>query len=207
METERSNPPMAWLFLAVNVMVVALFLLLSGCLEILPDPGQNPNPGPGDQDDTDDTGDIDLRIEPVVKVTGIDYSDDPMAISYMDVHDQFSEAYTGEDLSVALRDALVERMKVLVSSLGEDEEIFGYCMNEIYEDMTARPNRIPTYAEKCIFKGEDSWAIAFNRCNGWEDGIGHFDLYYLSIGSIETIYVTGCYGCNSTAVLAEYHCR
>jgi len=207
METERSNPPMAWLFLTVSVIIVTIFLLLSGCLEIFPDPGNNPNPGPADKDDTDDPGKIDLRVEPEVKVTGIDYTDEPTSIPYQDVHDLFSEAYTGEDLSVELRDALVERMKEKVSDLGEDEEIFGYCIDELYDDMSARPNRIPTYAEKCTFKGEDSWAIAFNRCNGFEDGIGHFDLYYLSIETIETIYVTGCYGCNSTAVLAEYHCR
>jgi hypothetical protein len=207
METERRNTPTAWLLLAASVIIVVIFLLLSGCVEILGDPAGGPNPGPSDQDEIDDTTDADLKVQPEVRATGIDYTNDPLSIPYTDVHDRFSQVYSGEDLSVEFRDALVERMKEMVSDLGEDEEVFGYCIEELYDDMEARPNRVPTYAEKCTFKGEDSWAIAFNRCNGWEDGIGHFDLYYLSIGTIETIYVTGCYGCNSTAVLAEYHCR
>ena len=99
-------------------------------------------------------------------------------------------------------------MEDKAEDLGENGTILSYCIEETYEDMDQRPNRIPTYAEKCLLNGEDVWAVAFNRCNGWEDGIGHFDLYFISISDIEHIYVTGCYGCNSTSpILAEYHCR
>ena len=206
LETEESSINIAWLFLAMNAVVVILFLLLSGCVDILDTGGTYPGPSPGPGTDPP-VGNITLLEDPVVLVTGYDHTEDPMAVPYNEVHNLFAQVYTGSDLSVQLRDDIVEVMMQKVEELNESSTIFDHCIEEIYDDMDERPNMIPTYAEKCIFEGEDSWAIAFNRCNGFEDGIGHFDLYFISISTIESIYVTGCYGCDTTAILAEYHCR
>ena len=144
-----------------------------------------------------------LELDPVVKATGHDYTGDPGSVPYQDIHDEFSSKYRGSDLDAEFRDALSQRMSELAEDLGENGTLLGKCVNATYEDLTVRPNRIPTYAEKCIYNGENIWAIAFNRCNGWEDGIGHFDLYFVSVPAIEAGWV---HGCNSTAVVYYNGC-
>jgi hypothetical protein len=139
-----------------------------------------------------------LDLDPVVKVTNHDYTEDPRSVPYHDIHDKFSAKYTGSDLDIEFRDALSRRMSELADDLSFNGTLLRECVNATYDDMTVRPNRIPTYAEKCVYNGEDIWAIAFNRCNGWEDGIGHFDLYFISIATIEAGWV---HGCNATAVV------
>ncbi|MGA1821400.1 MAG: hypothetical protein ACMUIG_02610 [Thermoplasmatota archaeon] len=141
-----------------------------------------------------------LELDPVVKVTNHNYTGDPRSVPYQDIHDKFSSKYTGSDVDSEFRDALSQRMSELSEDVGENGTLLRVCINATYSDLTVRPNRIPTYAEKCTYNGEDIWAIAFNRCNGWEDGIGHFDLYFVSIPVVESGWV---HGCNVTAIL---HC-
>ncbi|MBN1539059.1 MAG: hypothetical protein JW939_02860 [Candidatus Thermoplasmatota archaeon] len=200
MKEENSSPIWPWLLVLVNAVLVIGVVAVTGCIDLIPvDQGGTINP-----DGTPE----DLRVSPEVNVTSTDYSGSPYSVPYHGVHDRFSAAYTGSDMSAALRDRLMEVMEEKADDLGENGTILGYCIEETYDDMDERPNRIPTYAEKCLWKGEDVWAVAFNRCNGWEDGIGHFDLFFVSIESVENLYITGCYGCNSTsAIVAEYHCR
>ncbi|MCK5772843.1 MAG: hypothetical protein KAH57_03570 [Thermoplasmata archaeon] len=144
-----------------------------------------------------------LKLDPVVVATGHDYSGTPNSVPYQDIHDRFAENYTGADLSVEMRDELTDRMAELAEGLGEDGEILKLAIKETYSDLSARPYRIPTYAEKACYNGEDIWALAFNRCNGFEDGIGHFDLFFVSIPVIDAIYVGGC---NTTAILFVTGC-
>ncbi len=144
-----------------------------------------------------------LKLDPVVVVTGHDYSGTPNSVPYQDIHDRFAGNYTGANLSVEMRDELTDRMAELAEGLGEDGEILKLAIKETYSDLSARPYRIPTYAEKAHYNGEDIWALAFNRCNGFEDGIGHFDLFFVSIPVIEAIYVGGC---NTTAILFVTGC-
>lgn len=139
-----------------------------------------------------------LELDPVVKATNHNYTDDPRSVPYQDIHEKFSSEYRGSDLNTDFRDALSERMSELAEDLSENGTLLRECVNATYDDLDQRPNRIPTYAEKCTYKGEDIWAIAFNRCNGWEDGIGHFDLYFVSIPTIESGWV---HGCNGTAIV------
>lgn len=197
---EESFPGWAWLLMMVNVLLIFGLFLTVGCIDLIA-PEQGGTADPGDVPEG-------LLVDPEVNLSTIDYMNDPYGLPYNGVHDRFSEAYTGSDLSVSLRDRLIEVMEEKAFDLGENGTVLGLCIKASYDEMDERPDRIPTYAEKCLWNEEDVWAIAFNRCNGWEDGIGHYDLFFISIQDIEDIYVTGCYGCNSTSpVVAEYHCR
>lgn len=200
MKGEENFPGWAWLFMVLNGLFIVGLLITSGCIDITKI--QTPNGGNVEPDP------VDLKVMPEVNITTVDYQGDPYSLPYQGVHDRFAQAYRGSDLDVELRDELIDVMEDKAFDLNENGTILRYCIEETYEDMDQKPYRIPTYAEKCLWDGEDVWAVAFNRCNGWEDGIGHFDLYYLSIENIEDIYVTGCYGCNSTSpILASFHCR
>jgi hypothetical protein len=200
MNGEENFPGWAWLFMVLNGLFLAGLLLTAGCIDIADI--SKPTGGSIDPEPSD------LKAMPEVNVTTVDYYGDPYSLPHQGVHNRFSAVYSGSDLDIALRNKLIDVMEDKAFNLNENGTILRYCIEETYEDMDQRPNRIPTYAEKCLWNDEDVWAVAFNRCNGWEDGIGHFDLYYISIQDIEHIYVTGCYGCNSTSpILAEYHCR
>ena len=136
-----------------------------------------------------------LKCEPVVVVTGEDYTSDPLSVSYQEVHEEFAENYSGADLSIELRDEIIERMKEKAEELGEDPEILYQCIKVTYPDWTERPMRIPSYAEKCIYENESIWAIAFNRANSFEESsLGHFDLFFVASATYDTLYHTGCYG-------------
>ncbi|MBN1390436.1 MAG: hypothetical protein JXA22_07330 [Candidatus Thermoplasmatota archaeon] len=200
MKNEESLNLWPWLLVFINAVLILGVVAATGCIDLIP-VGQGGNIGPSGPPEG-------LRVSPEVNVTSTDYSGNPYSVPYQGVHDRFSSAYNGSDLSVALRDRLIEVMEEKADDLGENGTVLGYCIEETYDDMDAKPYRIPTYAEKCLWMGEDVWAVAFNRCNGWEGGIGHFDLFFVSIEDIENLYVTGCFGCNSTSpIVAEYHCR
>jgi len=149
--------------------------------------------------------DIELLCEPVVVVSGLNYSSDPKSVPYGESHSNFSQNYTGSDLSIELRDAIIQNMFEKTNDLGENSTILIEAIKIIYNNCWyERPTRIPCYAEKAVYNNESVWVIAFNRANGFEGGIGHFDIYFLSIPIIKAQYISGC---NATAIVHHYGCR
>jgi hypothetical protein len=144
-----------------------------------------------------------LKCEPEVWVTGINYTSSPFSVPYKNVHTNFSENYTGTNLSVELRNLTMKSMLGQAEELGENTTILYESIKVTYYDWGARPNRIPTYAEKAIYNDEWVWAIAFNRANGHEGGIEHIDIFFVSISTIQTQYSSGC---NSTAIVFQIGC-
>jgi hypothetical protein len=144
-----------------------------------------------------------LKCEPEVRVTGYNYTSDPNSVPYQNVHRNFSGNYTGSDLSLELRNLTINSMLDQAGNLGENTTILYESIKVTYNDWNARPYRIPTYAEKAMYNNEWIWAIAFNRANGFEDGIGHFDLFFVSISTIQTQLSIGC---NSTAIIYQIGC-
>jgi hypothetical protein len=193
MDREENSSVLLWLFAVVEGLIILGLVFSGGCLDLIDEKESIP---------------IESELEPVVKVSSIDYRTAPHTLPYEDTHRRFAENYTGANLTVELRNDLMDKMVEKAEDLGENGTILRYCIEEKYHDMDERPIRIPTYAEKCFWGTNETWAIAFNRCNGWEDGIGHYDLYFFSIEDIEHIYVTGCYGCNSThaPIIHSDHC-
>jgi len=197
---EERSPKRKMMLIAMSTAILTVIVLSAGCIELFyPDQGGSTDPG---------TGPNGLLADPEVKVSSTDYSENPYSVPYQDTHNKFSAVYNGSDLNIALRDEIMDVMKDKADDLSENGSLLVLCIEATYNDLDERPRRIPTYAEKCLWDNENVWAIAFNRCNGWEDGIGHFDLYFVSIQDVEDIYVIGCDGCNSTSpIVAEYHCR
>jgi hypothetical protein len=135
-----------------------------------------------------------LKCEPVVAVTGTDYTSNPLSVPYEEVHREFAEHYAGEDLSIALRDDIIELMQEIAEEFGEDPERLYQCIKATYPNWNERPMRIPCYAEKCIYENESIWAIAFNRANSFEEpSLEHFDLFFVSYTTHDTLYHTGCF--------------
>jgi len=144
-----------------------------------------------------------LKCEPTVVVTGINYSSNPNNIPYNEAHTRFKENYTGSDLSIELRNAIVQNITEKVEQLGENSPIIYEAIKVTYGDWKERPMMIPCYAEKAIYNDEPVWIIAFNRCNGFEGDIGHYDIFYVSIQTLETQWYTGC---NSSSVVYWFGC-
>jgi hypothetical protein len=132
--------------------------------------------------------------EPVVAVTDIDYTSAPLTVPYTDIHDVFAENYSGADLSVELRDEIITEMQEKAVEIGEDPDVLYECIKATYSDWNERPHRIPCYAEKCVYESQPVWAIAFNRANGFEEtSLSHFDLFFVSYATYDTLYHTGCF--------------
>lgn len=149
--------------------------------------------------------DIELRCEPVVVVTGYNYSSDPKSVPYGEIHSYFSQNYSGSDLSIELRDVIIKNLTDKIFELGENSTILFEAIRVIYNNTwDKRPTRIPCYAEKAFFENESVWVIAFNRANSFVGGIGHFDLYFVSIPILKAQYISGC---NSSAIVFHYGCR
>jgi hypothetical protein len=144
-----------------------------------------------------------LKCEPTVVVTGINYSSNPDDVPYDESHKRFKENYTGGDLSIELRDTIVQNMTERAEQLGENSSIIYEAIKVTYDNWQERPIMIPCYAEKAIYNYEPVWIIAFNRCNGFEDDIRHFDIFYVSIQTLETQWYTGC---NSSSVVYWFGC-
>lgn len=135
-----------------------------------------------------------LECEPVVVATDTDYTLDPLSVPFQDIHEIFAETYSGEDLSVDLRTELIDRMCQLAEDISEDPQTLRECIVATYPEWNERPDRIPCYAEKCIYLGQAIWAIAFNRANSFDETtLSHFDLYFVSFSSHEVLYNTGCF--------------
>jgi len=134
-----------------------------------------------------------LKCDPVVVVTDNDYTLAPLSVPYEEVHDKFARNYSGEDLSIKLRDEIIRNMREKAEEVGADAAILYQCIKATYSDWDERPKRIPCYAEKCIYENESIWAIAFNRANRFEGSLEHFDLFFVSNSTYEIVYHTGCY--------------
>lgn len=133
--------------------------------------------------------------EPVVVVTNTDYTYDPLSVPYSTTHEIFASAYSGADLSVELRTEIMQNIWRKAENIGEDPQILYHCIVSTYPDWNARPDRIPCYAEKCRYQGQSIWAIAFNRVNSFDEAsLSHFDLYFVSYTTYDTLYHTGCFG-------------
>jgi hypothetical protein len=131
---------------------------------------------------------------PVVVVTDTDYTSDPDAVPYTDIHDEFAEHYSGADLSIELRNEMISSMQEQALELGENAGTLYHCIKATYTDWDERPMRIPCYAEKCIYEDKAIWAIAFNRANSFdEESLEHFDLFFVTISTHEIVYQTGCF--------------
>jgi hypothetical protein len=134
------------------------------------------------------------ECDPVVIVTNTDYTSDPETVPFADIHEVFAENYSGADLSIALRDELINRMQEKAGDIGEDPTVLYQCIRATYSEWDERPYRIPCYAEKCSYQNQYAWAIAFNRVNSFEETAAeHFDLYFVSYSSYDTLYHSGCF--------------
>jgi hypothetical protein len=132
--------------------------------------------------------------EPMVVVTDTDYTLDPDAVPYTDIHDEFAEHYSGADLSIELRDEMISSMQEQAFELGENAGTLYFCIKATYSDWDGRPMRIPCYAEKCMYEDTAVWAIAFNRANSFdESSLEHFDLFFVTLSTREIVYQTGCF--------------
>jgi hypothetical protein len=133
--------------------------------------------------------------EPVVIITNTDYTYDPLSVPYSSTHEIFANAYSGADLSFDLRNQIIEQMMDKAETAGEDPYVLYQCIKCTYPDWNVRPNRIPCYAERCRYQGQTIWAIAFNRANSFDEAsLSHFDLYFVSYITYDTLYHTGCFG-------------
>jgi hypothetical protein len=149
--------------------------------------------------------DINLLCEPIVVASGINYSSDPKSVPYGETHSNFSKNYTGSDLSIELRDTIIQNMTEKTNDLGENSTILFEAIKVTYNDSwDERPIRIPCYAEKAVFNNESVWIIAFNRANSFEGMIGHYDIYFVSIPIIKAQYISGS---NPTSIVHHYGCR
>jgi len=147
---------------------------------------------------------IQLECEPTVVVTGINYSLNPNSVPYDDSHNIFTENYTASDLSIELRDKIIQSMMEKADELGENSTVLYEAIKVIYYDnWDEKPYSIPCYAEKAFYNNESVWVIAFNRANG-PGSIGHFDLYFVSISTLEAQYNSGC---ESTTIVYHFGCK
>lgn len=134
-----------------------------------------------------------VLIEPVVVISNIDYIGQEYDLPYQDIHGGFAVTYSGVDLSVGLRNDLLEIMENKADSLGEDLDVLHECVRATYEDWSERPDRIPCYAEKYPYNCEPVWAIAFKRANGFESQtVEHINFFYMSCSNYEILYYGGC---------------
>ncbi|UCG29421.1 MAG: hypothetical protein JSV53_07830 [candidate division WOR-3 bacterium] len=134
------------------------------------------------------------ECDPVVIVSNTDYTSAPETVPFNEIHSVFAENYSGADLSIALRDELVSRMQEKAENIGEDAAVLYQCIRATYTEWNERPYRIPCYAEKCMYQDQSAWAIAFNRANSFEEtSLEHFDLFFVSYFSYDTLYHTGCF--------------
>lgn len=137
----------------------------------------------------------DVDCEPVVVYTNTDYSYDPTSVPYSSTHERFAENYCGADLSIELRNDIIAVMRDKAVNINEDPDVLYQCIVSTYPDWNVRPNRIPCYAEKCRYAGQTIWAIAFNRANSFEEtSLEHYDLYFVSYATYDTLYHAGCFG-------------
>ena len=173
-------------------IVIILTVQICGCVDNIDNEN---NPGT----------DIDLYCEPVVVITDYNYSMDPNSVPYDEIHSYFSQNYTGSDLSIDLRDKIIQNITDKAFELGENSTILFNAIKRIYNNSwDKRPTRIPCYAEKAYFENESVWVIAFNRANSFVGGIGHFDLYFVSIPILEAQFVPGS---NTSPIVYHYGCR
>ena len=179
------------------IIILTILILSVGCISITSNKKNSPDV------DLIPITTTSLKCEPIVKVTGHNYTDDPASVPYQDIHNKFAKNYTGSNLSSELRNLTIESMITQADELGENTTILYESIKVTYYDWETRPSRIPCYAEKAMYNNEQIWAIAFNRANGFEDGLGHFDLFFVSISTIEAQYVSGC---NATAVVYQFGC-
>jgi hypothetical protein len=136
-----------------------------------------------------------IDCEPIVILTNTDYTYDPESVPFSAIHEIFAESYAGADLSTELRATIIERMWQKAEDIGEDPQILYLCIVSTYPDWNVRPNRIPCYAERCRYQGQTIWAIAFNRANSFDEpSLSHFDLYFVSYATYDTLYHAGCFG-------------
>jgi hypothetical protein len=166
--------------------VILLTVVFSGCFE-----------------ETTKDQEILIKCEPTVVVTGINYSSNPDDVPYDEAHTRFKENYTANDLSIELRNAIVQNITEKAEQLGENSSILYEAIKVTYDDWEERPFMIPCYAEKALYLDEPVWIIAFNRCNGFVGDIGHFDIFYVSIQTLERQWYTGC---NSSSVVYWFGC-
>lgn len=135
-----------------------------------------------------------LECDPVVVITDTDYTSDPESVPFSEIHGVFAENYSGADLSIDLRDELISRMQEKATDIEEDPLVLYNCIRATYAEWDERPHRIPCYAEKCVYQDQTAWAIAFNRANDFDEtALDHFDLYFVSYSSCDTLYHTGCF--------------
>ena len=172
------------------IIILLIVVLLSGCVS---------------NNEKNLIEDIELKCKPVVLVTGLNYSSDPKSVPYGESHSNFSQNYTGNDLSIELRDVITQNIIEKAKDLGENSTILFEAIKVIYNNSwDKRPTKIPCYAEKAVYKNESVWIIAFNRANSYEGGIGHYDIYFVSVPIIEAQYISGS---NSTAIVHYFGCR
>jgi len=139
------------------------------------------------------------EADPEVVVSEEDYAENPTSLPFQEAHGEIADAYSGNDLSIELRDELIEKMKTQAEELGEDPEVLFEAIKTIYnESWERKPGMIPSYAEKCYYDVEAVWAIVFNRANVPDGDLGHYNGYFVSIERLET---------DEDPILYDFKCR
>jgi len=160
--------------LTLGVILILSLVIFSGCID-------------------------DEKAEPEVVVSEKDYVDDPTSLPWRDAHEKISNAYSGSDLSIELRDSLIDKMKNQAEELGEDPEVLFEVIKTIYnESWDEEPMMIPSYAERCYFDEEEVWAVVFNRANVPDGCLSHYNGYFVSIERLET---------DEDPILHDFRCR
>lgn len=132
--------------------------------------------------------------ESIVVVSNNDYTTDPYSLPYQEIHREFADMYSGEDLCIDLRDRIVQDMREIADSLGESSDILYQCIKACYQDWNTRPMKIPCYSEKCFYENQSIWAIAFNRVNSFdEETLEHFDVFFVSCMTFNILFYDGCF--------------
>jgi hypothetical protein len=135
-----------------------------------------------------------LECEPVVVMTSNNYTAEEHLLPFEDIHGEFAEYYATKDLSVDLRQRIIQKMQDIAEELGEEPAVLYQCIKITYEDWLARPMRIPCYAEKCQFEEQSVWAIAFNRVNSFDESNPvHFDIFFVSCSTYTILFSDGCF--------------
>jgi hypothetical protein len=178
------------IFIGLIINLIISGVVLTGCIE---DDKQNNN----------QIANVYLKCEPIVVISGTNYSSAQNYVPYEEIHKKIAENYSGKNLSLELRNLFIQNILNKTNELGENSTILFEAIKITYYNWSERPNKVPCYAEKAFYNNESVWVLAFNRANGFDDGLGHYELYFISIPTITIQYQTGC---NSTAIVYWEEC-
>ena len=134
---------------------------------------------------------VNITVKPTVKITSTNYDEELFNSSFPqnDILNEISDAYKSSysnDTKAKIIDYVTERVELL----GENKYTFLECF-ELTGCNNENSISLPTYIEKAIFNGEDSWIIQLAW--GFEPSdLGHYKCFAIGIESKDTLYFTRC---------------